>query len=54
MRVGYDDIVDLDRFRGISSWTLGQLKDFLLEASGEETAPLGLALTSGVMAAGVC
>src|SRR4029077_9704371 len=51
MRVGYD--VDLDRFRSISSWTLGQLKDFLLEAPGDETAPLGLALTS-VTAAAVC
>ena len=51
MRVGYD--IDLERFRGIASWTLGQLKDFLLEAPGEETAPLGLALTS-VMAAAVC
>src|SRR5436190_19456800 len=48
MRVGYD--IDLERFRSISSWTLGQFKDFLLEAPGEETAPLGLALTS-VMAA---
>lgn len=51
MRVGYD--IDLERFRGISSWTLGQLKDYLLEAPGEATAPLGLALTS-VMAAAVC
>src|SRR6266478_2613242 len=28
-RVSYD--IDLDRFRTISSWTVGQLKDFLLE-----------------------
>ncbi len=51
MRVGYD--IDLERFRSISSWTLGQLKDFLLESPGDETAPIGLALTS-VMAAAVC
>jgi ethanolamine ammonia-lyase large subunit len=51
MRVGYD--IDLAKFRGISSWSLGQLKDFLLEARGEETAPLGSALTS-VMASAVC
>src|SRR5262249_2023917 len=51
MRVGYD--VDLARYRIISSWTLGQLKVFLLAASGEEIAPLGFALTS-VMAAAVC
>lgn len=51
MRVSYD--IDLARFRTISSWTLGQLKDFLLEASGDEIAPLGGALTS-VMAAAVC
>src|SRR5262245_54480567 len=51
MRVGYD--IDLERFRTISSWTLGQLKDFLLDAPGEQTAALGFALTS-VMAAAVC
>lgn len=51
MRVGYD--IDLDRFQKIADWTLGQLKDFLLEAPGEEIAPLGFALTS-VMAAAVC
>ena len=52
MRVGYD--VDLDLFRGkIAGWTLGQLKDFLLEGPGEEIAPLGFALTS-VMSAAVC
>jgi ethanolamine ammonia-lyase large subunit len=51
MRVGYD--IDLQRFRAISSWTFGQLKDFLLEAPGEQISPLGFALTS-VMAAAVC
>ncbi len=52
MRVGYD--IDLDLFRKkIAGWTLGALKDFLLEASGEEIAPLGFALTP-VMAAAVC
>ena len=51
MRVAYD--IDLDEFRDISAWTLGQLKDFLLEAPGEATARAGLALTS-VMAAAVC
>lgn len=51
MRVGYD--IDRDRFAKIASWTLGHLKDFLLEAPGEETAPVGLALTP-VTAAAVC
>ena len=51
MRVGYD--IDLERFRSISSWTLGEFKDFLLAAPGEETGALGTALTS-VMAAAVC
>jgi ethanolamine ammonia-lyase large subunit len=51
MRVSYD--IDRDRFRSISSWTVDQLKDFLLEAPGDEIAPLGFALTS-VMAAAVC
>src|SRR5260370_28142866 len=52
MRVGYDIDVDLFR-RQIAGWTLGQFKNFLLEAPGEEMAPLGWALTS-VMAAAVC
>ncbi len=51
MRVGYD--VDLDRFRRIATWTLGQLKDFLLEAPGDETAAIGWDLTP-VTAAAVC
>jgi ethanolamine ammonia-lyase large subunit len=52
MRVGYD--IDLDLFRAkLAGWTLGQLKDFLLDAPGEDIAPLGLALTP-VMAAAVC
>ncbi|MSR58768.1 MAG: ethanolamine ammonia-lyase [Planctomycetaceae bacterium] len=52
MRVGYD--IDYDRFRRtIASWTLGRLKNFLLEAPGSETARVGLDLTS-VMAAAVC
>ena len=52
MRVGYDINLDLFR-RKLADWTLGQLKDFLLDAPGEEIAPLGFALTS-VMAAAVC
>jgi ethanolamine ammonia-lyase large subunit len=52
MRVGYD--IDLALFhKKIAAWTVGQLKDFLLDAPGEEIAPLGFALTS-VMAAAVC
>jgi ethanolamine ammonia-lyase large subunit len=51
MRVSYD--IDLQQFSTISSWTVGELKDFLLESSGDEIAPLGFALTS-VMAAAVC
>jgi ethanolamine ammonia-lyase large subunit len=51
MRVGYD--VDLGRFQQISNWTLGQLKDFLLEAPGEDTGEVGWALTP-VIAAAVC
>ena len=51
MRVSYD--IDLARFGAISSWTVGRLKDFLLAAPGEEIEPLGLALTS-VMVAAVC
>src|SRR5262245_22067629 len=35
MRVGYD--IDLDLFRRkVAGWSLGQLKDFLLKAPGEE------------------
>src|SRR5207302_709481 len=51
MCVSYD--IDVVRFGTISSWTVGQLKDFLLAAPGNEIAPLGFALTS-VMAAAVC
>jgi ethanolamine ammonia-lyase large subunit len=51
MRVGYD--VDLGRFRRMASWTVGQLKDYLLEAPGDETGAAGLALTP-VIAAAVC
>jgi ethanolamine ammonia-lyase large subunit len=51
MRVGYD--IDLDRFRQIASWPLGRLKDFLLEAPGDETAAMGWALTP-VSAAAIC
>src|SRR5258708_9863445 len=40
MRVGYD--IDLALFRQkIAGWTLGQLKDFLLDAPGDEIASLG-------------
>src|SRR5262249_10817591 len=48
MRVNYD--IDLGRFRALAALTLGQLKDHLLEASGEEVKAIGQALT-GVMAA---
>jgi ethanolamine ammonia-lyase large subunit len=48
MRVNYDiDMAMFERLRGL---TLGQLKDRLLECSGEEAAEIGAALT-GVMAA---
>ena len=48
MRVNYD--LDLEQFQKQASWTLGQLKDFLLAASDEEIARVGSGLT-GVMAA---
>jgi ethanolamine ammonia-lyase large subunit len=51
IRVGYD--IDLERFRQIASWTVGQLKDFLLDAPGEDTAKVGWALTPPTAAA-VC
>ncbi len=48
MRVNYD--IDLDRFRSLAPMTLGQLKDHLLNGSGDEVSQIGRALT-GVMAA---
>jgi ethanolamine ammonia-lyase large subunit len=48
MRVSYD--VDLDTFGRIAGMTLGEFKDHLLRANGEEVRRVGRALTS-VMAA---
>lgn len=48
MRVNYD--IDLAGFRTLAGLTLGQLKDQLLAANGEEVKAAGQALT-GVMAA---
>src|SRR5205823_9598265 len=50
MRVNYD--VDRDVFASIAHLTLGELKDRLLAAPGEEVARVGRGLT-GVMAAAV-
>ena len=51
MRVGYD--IDLARFREIAGWSVGRLKDFLLEEPGSETGSLAPALTP-IMASAVC
>jgi ethanolamine ammonia-lyase large subunit len=48
MRVSY--AIDLDVFGTIASWTLGELKDHLLRAPGDEVRRLGRSLTA-VMAA---
>ena len=48
MQVNYD--IDLEKFKSISSMTVGELKDYLLRSPGEEIKRIGLALT-GVMAA---
>jgi ethanolamine ammonia-lyase large subunit len=48
MRVNYD--IDREAFAAIADWTLGQLKDHLLRAPGEEISRIGRGLT-GVMAA---
>ncbi len=48
MRVNY--AIDLDTFAAIAAMTLGELKDHLLRAPGDEVARVGRALT-GVMAA---
>ncbi len=48
MQVNYD--IDLDKFKSISSMTVGELKDYLLRSPGEEIKRIGLVLT-GVMAA---
>jgi ethanolamine ammonia-lyase large subunit len=50
MRVNYD--IDRQQFGLLADWTLGQLKDRLLEADGGEIQSIGRALT-GVMAAAV-
>jgi ethanolamine ammonia-lyase large subunit len=50
MRVNYD--IDRPTFERIARWTVGQLKDFLLEAAPAEVQPIGFGLT-GVMAAAV-
>ncbi|HWB09742.1 MAG TPA: ethanolamine ammonia-lyase [Pirellulales bacterium] len=50
MRVNYD--VDRPTFERIALWTVGQLKNFLLEAPAVEVQPIGFGLT-GVMAAAV-
>jgi ethanolamine ammonia-lyase large subunit len=50
MRVNYD--IDRPTFERIASWTVGQLKDFLLEAPPADVQPIGFGLT-GVMAAAV-
>ena len=47
MRVNYD--IDRDQFRPIAPMTLGQLKDHLLNCSGDEVSRTGRAMT-GVMA----
>ena len=50
MRVNYD--IDLEQFGRLADWTVGQLKDRLLEADGAEIQSIGGGLT-GVMAAAV-
>jgi ethanolamine ammonia-lyase large subunit len=50
MRVNYD--VDRPTFERIAGWTVGQLKDHLLQAAPADVQQIGLALT-GVMAAAV-
>jgi ethanolamine ammonia-lyase large subunit len=50
MRVNYD--VDRDAFASIAAFTLGELKDQLLAAPGDDVARMGRGLT-GVMAAAV-
>jgi ethanolamine ammonia-lyase large subunit len=48
MRANYE--IDRQVFQGIADWTLGELKDHLLRASGERILEVGRGLT-GVMAA---
>jgi len=50
MRVNYD--IDRERFASIADMTVGELRDHLLRAAGDEIARTGRALT-GVMAAAV-
>jgi ethanolamine ammonia-lyase large subunit len=50
MRVNYD--IERPTFERIARWTVGQLKDFLLEAPPADVQPIGFGLT-GVMAAAV-
>ncbi|HQU44460.1 MAG TPA: ethanolamine ammonia-lyase subunit EutB, partial [Pirellulales bacterium] len=50
MRVNYD--IDRPMFERVAPWTVGQLKDHLLEAPAADVQQIGFALT-GVMAAAV-
>jgi ethanolamine ammonia-lyase large subunit len=50
MRVNYD--VDRPTFERVADWTVGQLKDYLLQAPAAEVQQIGFGLT-GVMAAAV-
>ena len=50
MQVSYD--IDLEEFKKIAQWTVGELKDFLLRSNGEEIKRISPALTA-VMAASV-
>lgn len=50
MRVNYD--IDREAFARIADWTLGELKNHLLQAPADELQDLGRALT-GIMAAAV-
>ena len=50
MRVNYD--LDRPRFERVAGWTVGQLKDFLLQAPEADVQQVGFGLT-GVMAAAV-
>ncbi|HUY36368.1 MAG TPA: ethanolamine ammonia-lyase subunit EutB [Pirellulales bacterium] len=49
MRVNYD--IDRERFDAIAAWTVGELKDRLLAATGDEAAATGKALTGPMAAA---
>jgi len=49
MRVNYD--IDRQQFEAIAAWSVGELKDRLLAASGTEAAAIGCALTGPVASA---